>query len=151
MWSDLQPFVIFSCRNEGYRGFYKGLFPSLLRVTPACCVTFVVYENVSYYLRNLQPSKTAPGAPSAAQVTTINSETTRNENPAKTQHMFVCTMFTLQKFRDFFIICYTTYPVDRYGTWAIGHRAPAKGNQVGNNTFVVRIVQFFLTTRTFVM
>ncbi|OWF34946.1 mitochondrial folate transporter/carrier-like isoform X2 [Mizuhopecten yessoensis] len=32
-------------RHEGWRGFYKGLFPSLLRVTPACCITFVVYEN----------------------------------------------------------------------------------------------------------
>ncbi|XP_060084743.1 mitochondrial folate transporter/carrier-like [Ylistrum balloti] len=37
-------------RYEGWRGFYKGLLPSLLRVTPACCITFVVYENIiSYY------------------------------------------------------------------------------------------------------
>ncbi|XP_074656301.1 solute carrier family 25 member 32-like [Tubulanus polymorphus] len=33
-------------RFEGVYGFYKGLAPSLLRVTPACCITFVVYENV---------------------------------------------------------------------------------------------------------
>ncbi len=51
----------------------------------------------------------------------------------------------------FIIFCYATYPVDRYGTWANGHRTPTKGNQVGNNTFVVSIVQFFLTTRPFVM
>ncbi|XP_033727359.1 mitochondrial folate transporter/carrier-like isoform X2 [Pecten maximus] len=40
-------------RYEGWRGFYKGLFPSLLRVTPACCITFVVYENIiSYFTQN---------------------------------------------------------------------------------------------------
>ncbi|KPP64723.1 Mitochondrial folate transporter/carrier-like, partial [Scleropages formosus] len=32
-------------RNEGLIGFYKGIVPNLLRVTPACCITFVVYEN----------------------------------------------------------------------------------------------------------
>ncbi|KAL4616997.1 mitochondrial folate transporter/carrier [Arapaima gigas] len=37
-------------RNEGLVGFYKGIVPNLLRVTPACCITFVVYENVSRFL-----------------------------------------------------------------------------------------------------
>lgn len=37
-------------RNEGAVGFYKGMVPNLLRVTPACCITFVVYENVSRLL-----------------------------------------------------------------------------------------------------
>ncbi|XP_064194115.1 solute carrier family 25 member 32-like [Anguilla rostrata] len=37
-------------RNEGAVGFYKGMVPNLLRVTPACCITFVVYEKVSYFL-----------------------------------------------------------------------------------------------------
>ncbi|KAJ8353777.1 hypothetical protein SKAU_G00213440 [Synaphobranchus kaupii] len=37
-------------RNEGAIGFYKGMVPNLLRVTPACCITFVVYENVSHFL-----------------------------------------------------------------------------------------------------
>ncbi|XP_013787487.1 mitochondrial folate transporter/carrier-like [Limulus polyphemus] len=37
-------------RFEGTRGFYKGLLPSLLRVTPATAITFVVYENVSRFL-----------------------------------------------------------------------------------------------------
>ncbi|XP_015252362.1 mitochondrial folate transporter/carrier-like [Cyprinodon tularosa] len=37
-------------RNEGVMGFYKGIIPNLIRVTPACCITFVVYENVSRYL-----------------------------------------------------------------------------------------------------
>lgn len=37
-------------RNEGLVGFYKGIGPNLIRVTPACCITFVVYENVSRLL-----------------------------------------------------------------------------------------------------
>ncbi|XP_041844846.1 mitochondrial folate transporter/carrier-like [Melanotaenia boesemani] len=37
-------------RNEGVGGFYKGIIPNLIRVTPACCITFVVYENVSRFL-----------------------------------------------------------------------------------------------------
>ncbi|XP_012090555.2 calcium-dependent mitochondrial ATP-magnesium/phosphate carrier protein 2 isoform X2 [Jatropha curcas] len=30
--------------NEGYRGFYKGLFPNLLKVVPAASITYLVYE-----------------------------------------------------------------------------------------------------------
>lgn len=37
-------------RNEGAIGFYKGIIPNLIRVTPACCITFVVYENLSRLL-----------------------------------------------------------------------------------------------------
>ncbi|XP_071239228.1 solute carrier family 25 member 32-like isoform X2 [Salvelinus alpinus] len=37
-------------RNEGAVGFYKGMVPNLIRVTPACCITFVVYENMSRFL-----------------------------------------------------------------------------------------------------
>lgn len=46
-------------RNESWRGFYKGLGPSLLRVTPACCITFYVYETVTHHLLygNLKQSK----------------------------------------------------------------------------------------------
>lgn len=33
-------------RYEGMKAFYKGLIPGVLRVTPACCITFVVYENM---------------------------------------------------------------------------------------------------------
>ncbi|KAK9475951.1 mitochondrial carrier domain-containing protein [Lipomyces japonicus] len=38
-------------QTEGYLGFYKGLIPNLLRVVPATCVTFVVYENTKKYLK----------------------------------------------------------------------------------------------------
>lgn len=31
---------------EGLTGFYKGFIPNLLRVTPACCITFLVYETM---------------------------------------------------------------------------------------------------------
>jgi len=37
-------------RHEGVSGLYKGMFMSMLRVTPACCITFLVYENVSHFL-----------------------------------------------------------------------------------------------------
>uniref|UniRef100_A0A8B9RAB1 Solute carrier family 25 member 32a n=1 Tax=Astyanax mexicanus TaxID=7994 RepID=A0A8B9RAB1_ASTMX len=36
--------------NEGVEGFYKGMVPNLVRVIPACCITFLVYENVSRFL-----------------------------------------------------------------------------------------------------
>ncbi|XP_034980437.2 mitochondrial folate transporter/carrier [Zootoca vivipara] len=41
-------------RKEGVHGFYKGIIPNVLRVTPACCITFVVYEKVSQLLLSLK-------------------------------------------------------------------------------------------------
>jgi solute carrier family 25 folate transporter 32 len=37
-------------QEEGVRGFYKGVMPGVVRVLPATWVTFLVYENVKYYL-----------------------------------------------------------------------------------------------------
>jgi solute carrier family 25 folate transporter 32 len=37
-------------REEGVRGFYRGLVPGVIRVMPATWVTFLVYENVKFYL-----------------------------------------------------------------------------------------------------
>lgn len=31
---------------EGFIGFYKGLFPNLLKVVPAASITYVVYESM---------------------------------------------------------------------------------------------------------
>ncbi|KAJ6882653.1 calcium-dependent mitochondrial ATP-magnesium/phosphate carrier protein 2-like [Populus alba x Populus x berolinensis] len=31
-------------QNEGYSGFYKGIFPNLLKVVPAVSITYMVYE-----------------------------------------------------------------------------------------------------------
>lgn len=37
-------------REQGPRGFYRGLVPGVVRVLPATWVTFLVYENVKHYL-----------------------------------------------------------------------------------------------------
>ncbi|KAH6686276.1 mitochondrial carrier domain-containing protein [Plectosphaerella plurivora] len=37
-------------REEGMLGFYRGIIPGVVRVMPATWVTFLVYENVKYYL-----------------------------------------------------------------------------------------------------
>ncbi|KAK1972791.1 mitochondrial carrier [Colletotrichum sublineola] len=37
-------------QEEGLRGFYRGLIPGVVRVMPATWVTFLVYENVKFYL-----------------------------------------------------------------------------------------------------
>ncbi|KAI1468404.1 mitochondrial carrier [Daldinia caldariorum] len=36
--------------EEGWRGFYRGIIPGVVRVLPATWVTFLVYENVKFYL-----------------------------------------------------------------------------------------------------
>lgn len=33
-------------QHEGLRGFYKGLFPNLLKVVPAASITYLVYETM---------------------------------------------------------------------------------------------------------
>lgn len=37
-------------REEGWRGFYRGIMPGVVRVLPATWITFLVYENVKFYL-----------------------------------------------------------------------------------------------------
>ncbi|KAI0898033.1 mitochondrial carrier [Annulohypoxylon nitens] len=37
-------------KEEGWRGFYRGIVPSVVRVLPATWVTFLVYENMKFYL-----------------------------------------------------------------------------------------------------
>ncbi|KLO09929.1 mitochondrial carrier [Schizopora paradoxa] len=39
-------------REEGVRGFYRGLGTNLVRVLPGTCVTFVVYENLAWLFRS---------------------------------------------------------------------------------------------------
>ncbi|XP_063602080.1 solute carrier family 25 member 32-like [Penaeus indicus] len=41
-------------RQNGVRGYYKGLLPNLLRVVPATALTFVVYEHTSHFLLSLR-------------------------------------------------------------------------------------------------
>lgn len=33
-------------QHEGLRGFYKGLFPNLLKVVPSASITYLVYETM---------------------------------------------------------------------------------------------------------
>ncbi|KAK9265953.1 hypothetical protein L1049_003477 [Liquidambar formosana] len=40
-----------TARFEGFRGFYKGITPNLLKNVPAASITFVVYENVLKLLK----------------------------------------------------------------------------------------------------
>lgn len=49
-------------RGEGLAGFYKGLAPNLLRVVPATMITFVVYENISYYMLRRSSSSSSRSA-----------------------------------------------------------------------------------------
>lgn len=37
--------------HEGFRGFYKGLFPNLLKVVPAASITYMVYESMKKNLK----------------------------------------------------------------------------------------------------
>lgn len=46
---------------EGWMGFYKGLTPNLIRVVPATMITFVVYENLSFYLLRRKDSEKVVG------------------------------------------------------------------------------------------
>jgi solute carrier family 25 folate transporter 32 len=45
--------VVRTYRHERFYGFYKGLIPCLVRVTPAASVTFIVYENMLLFLNKL--------------------------------------------------------------------------------------------------
>lgn len=38
-------------RHEGFLGLYKGLVPNIIRVLPATCITFAVYESISAWFR----------------------------------------------------------------------------------------------------
>ncbi len=55
----MKVFPFSTCRLEGSRGFYKGLLPSLFRVVPACCITFVVYEHMMHWLLSDQLTSTS--------------------------------------------------------------------------------------------
>jgi solute carrier family 25 folate transporter 32 len=44
--------IIKILRQEGIKGFYKGLTPNLLRVLPSTWVTFLAYEKTRLFLQN---------------------------------------------------------------------------------------------------
>ncbi|KAK6511535.1 hypothetical protein TWF481_000447 [Arthrobotrys musiformis] len=46
VYSSARNAVFQTWKSQGIAGFYRGLGPNLVRVLPATCITFVVYENV---------------------------------------------------------------------------------------------------------
>lgn len=44
-YSGMWDVTVRTVRGEGMRGLFKGITPNLLKVVPACSVTYVVYEN----------------------------------------------------------------------------------------------------------
>ncbi|PWN48073.1 mitochondrial carrier [Violaceomyces palustris] len=57
IYPDIPTCVRLTWTQEGFRAFYKGLVPNLVRIIPGTCVTFVVYENVSWGLKGLAKRK----------------------------------------------------------------------------------------------
>ncbi|GAC95336.1 hypothetical protein PHSY_002911 [Pseudozyma hubeiensis SY62] len=53
IYPDIGTCIRLTYTQEGSRAFYKGLVPNLVRILPGTCVTFVVYENVSWALKGL--------------------------------------------------------------------------------------------------
>ena len=53
IYPDIATCIRLTWTQEGARAFYKGLVPNLVRILPGTCVTFVVYENVSWALKGL--------------------------------------------------------------------------------------------------
>lgn len=64
--------VLKNDRYEGVKGFYKGILPTLLRVTPATAITFVVYENVSHYLTAQHDEQAEPASSLAPSSSSSN-------------------------------------------------------------------------------
>lgn len=57
IYPDLRTCIRLTYTQEGLRAFYKGLMPNLVRILPGTCVTFVVYENVSWALKGLASTR----------------------------------------------------------------------------------------------
>ena len=53
MYDGAKDVIIKVWREEGMKGFYKGLAPNLLRVLPSTWVTFLVYEKSKLFLQNM--------------------------------------------------------------------------------------------------
>ncbi|KAL1917057.1 uncharacterized protein VTP21DRAFT_5255 [Calcarisporiella thermophila] len=49
-WTRFRNVTMHILKNEGWRAFYKGLTPRLLRVAPGQAITFMVYEKVKQWI-----------------------------------------------------------------------------------------------------
>lgn len=47
----LRTVVAATWREEGVRGFYRGVWINLVKVMPAACTVFLVYEQVGGYMK----------------------------------------------------------------------------------------------------
>ncbi|KAJ3413553.1 hypothetical protein HDV05_007854 [Chytridiales sp. JEL 0842] len=61
-------------KNEGWKAFYKGLTPRVLRVAPGQAITFMVYEKSYAYLTNLSKKLTVQDAEEAGLGATKSEE-----------------------------------------------------------------------------
>ncbi len=52
MYHGAKDVIIKILRQEGMKGFYKGLTPNMLRVLPSTWVTFLAYEKTRLFLQN---------------------------------------------------------------------------------------------------
>jgi solute carrier family 25 citrate transporter 1 len=43
-------------RQEGFRSFYKGITPRVLRVAPGQAIVFAVYERISTLIEKMRPT-----------------------------------------------------------------------------------------------
>jgi solute carrier family 25 citrate transporter 1 len=53
-WTRFSTICTHMLKNEGWRAFYKGLTPRLLRVAPGQAITFMVYEKIQKWLTNVK-------------------------------------------------------------------------------------------------
>lgn len=53
-WSRFNRVFTQILREEGWRAFYKGLTPRLLRVAPGQAITFMVYERIQQWLQTFR-------------------------------------------------------------------------------------------------
>ncbi|KAG6333082.1 hypothetical protein ID866_6006 [Astraeus odoratus] len=51
LYPDALTTIMRTWKDEGVKGFYRGLGINLVRVLPGTCITFVVYENLAWLLR----------------------------------------------------------------------------------------------------
>lgn len=64
--------IALTYRNEGPTAFYKGMSANLVRILPATCVTFVVYENVSWGLKRAATTRAEGKERAAVEETSVS-------------------------------------------------------------------------------
>lgn len=59
LYPNIRSCVRITWREEGAKGFYRGLGTNLVRVLPGTCITLVVYENIAWILRRQAANRDA--------------------------------------------------------------------------------------------